>query len=278
MNLPRLSGCSVLLLCLMVGGSAQAFVGSLVVGLGEMNEEVGRIKTPFAAEAKFETEEMKGVAHIFYKPGKVRDDMEMGGQKMSMIRRFDLHKFWMIMGQGMYMEVDPERGSKQAPQYKLISRERVGRETVNGIPTTKYKSVYESSDGRFGGFTWFTDDNIAVKGFMVSKSNGKKQRFKFEITRLDRRSQPDSLFEIPAGYRKFNMGGMPGMGMVPQGGTAPGYPAPAGNTGSSANKEQGYVEEYANDAQKTTEDTVKNETMRELRNSIRKGMDSLFGR
>ncbi|HHQ14762.1 MAG TPA: hypothetical protein ENK16_07010, partial [Chromatiales bacterium] len=71
----------VFFLCLTIGGGAQAFVGGLVVGLSEMDPDVGHIETPFAADATFETEEMKGNTHIAYAPGRVRDEVDMGGQK-----------------------------------------------------------------------------------------------------------------------------------------------------------------------------------------------------
>jgi hypothetical protein len=196
---------------LTFGSSAQAFVGAIAVGLGQMNDDVGQIETAFAADAKIETEEMTAITRIYYKPGMVRDEIDMGGQKMITIRRFDTNKVWMLMGQGMYMEIDLEQGSKQVPEYKLISRELVGPETVNGMATIKYKSVYETKDGKFGGFTWFTEDNIAVKGFLISETKGKKQRVKFEITSLEREPQADSLFELPPGSKKINMGGFGGM-------------------------------------------------------------------
>jgi hypothetical protein len=214
--------------CVSIGGVAHAFVGSIAVGLGEMNDEIGRVQTSFAADAKLETEEMTVETRIYYKPGKVRDEMKIGGQEMVTIRRFDKNKLWMLMGQGMYMEIDPEQGSDQSPEYKLIERERVGPETVNGMQTTKYKSVYESKDGKFGGFTWFTEDNIAVKGFLVHQTKGDKKRLKFEFTSLERGAQPDSLFEVPKGYQKLQMGGFPGIqGMGRMGGGGmPGFGGP----------------------------------------------------
>jgi hypothetical protein len=207
--------------CLLAGGAAQAFVGAIAVGSGQ-RDGVGPVETSFAANARLETEEMTVDTRIHYKPGKVRDELKVGGQKMVTIRRMDLNKVWMLMGQGVYMEVDPSQGSKQAPDFKLISKEVVGPETVNGMKTTKYKSVYESSDGKFGGFTWYTEDNIAVKGFLVHQQKGEKRRIKFEFTKLERGEQPDTLFEIPAGYQKLNMGGIPGMPGMPGMGQMPG--------------------------------------------------------
>jgi hypothetical protein len=198
------------ILLLLLATAAQAFVGQIAVGLGRMNE-VGEIKTSFSADAKLETEDMTVDTRVYYKPGKVRDEMTVGGQKMITIHRFDLEKVWMIMGPGIYMETAVGQGGQQTPEFTLISREIVGSETVNGMETTKYKSVYETKDGKFGGFTWYTDDNIAVKGFLVHQSKGEKQRVKFELMNLERKEQPDSLFEVPKGAQKLNMGGMPGM-------------------------------------------------------------------
>ena len=282
----------------MFSGLAHAFLGTLAIGLGEMDQEVGRLQTAFAAEGKFETEEYTGITRVYYEPGKIRDEMDMGGgQQMVMIRRMDINKFWTLMGQGMYMEVDPQKaqqGSEQAPQYELVSRERIGRETVNGMSTTKYKSVYKSADGKFGGFTWYTDDNIAVKGFMIHETNGEKQRLKFEFTNLERGAQDDSLFELPPGAKPFNMGAMMSMSpeqmqqmqqMQNQAGAQQGSIASTdqvavpsqGQSGSQAG-DGGFVGEVAQEAEETAKDSAKQETMNEVRDSVRKGIGKLFGR
>jgi len=281
---------TVLFALLAIVGTAQAFVGVIAVGLGEMNDDVGRIQTSFAADATLETEEMTTKTRIHYKPGKVRDEIKMGGQEMVTIRRLDTNKMWMLMGQNMYMEINPEEGSEQAPEYKLISRELIGPETVNGMATTKYKSVYATKDGKFGGFTWFTEDNIAVKGFMISETNGNKQRVKFEFTSLERGDQDDALFEIPPGYQKFSMpsfGNMKGMGQMGAGGAGAGAntygtppPQPPANSGKKAPEEDdpNFAEEVAKEAEDTAKDTAKDETLREVRDGVRKGMGKLFGR
>lgn len=209
-SFPLATTCGVALALLLQVEVAQAFVGTIAVGLGRM-EDMGEVETAFAADATIETEEATVQSHINYKPGKVRDAVKVGGREMVTIRRFDIDKMWMIMGPGMVMEIDPEQGSEQAPDYKLVSREKVGPETVNGMATTKYKSIYETRDGKFGGFTWYTEDNIAVKGFLVHQSKGEKVRLKFELTNLERGPQADSLFELPSGAHKLNLQGFPGL-------------------------------------------------------------------
>jgi len=268
-------------------GLAQAFVGTIAVGLGEMDPNVGRIQTSFSADATVETEDMTATTRIYYAPGKVRDELKMSGQEVVTINRFDLKKVWMILGQGMYMEVDAEQGSDQAPSYKLISREVVGTEIINGMETTKYKSVYESKDGKFGGFTWFTDDNIAVKAFMVSETHGEKQRVKFEISNLERGNQADSLFEIPEGYTALNMGGMPNLGdmrrdaMKSFSGPPPGSVAAKEAPQPVAEADDNFVLEVAREAQDEAIDATNEEkenTKQGVRESVRKGIGKLFGR
>ncbi|MGI9343632.1 MAG: hypothetical protein ACR2QV_12345 [Gammaproteobacteria bacterium] len=200
--------------CFAVAGSANAFVGSLAVSIGQMNKgDAERTQTSFSADAKFETEDQQGTSKVNYRPGMVRDTLDMGGNKMTMIYRYDEKKVIMEMGNGMYMERAIDEPSKdQAPDYKLVSREVVGKEIVNGMETTKYKSVYESKDGKFGGFTWYTADDIAVKGFIVSEEGGEKTRMKFELSNVVRGEQSPDLFRPAPGSRKFNTGGFAGLG------------------------------------------------------------------
>ena len=259
-----------------ITASAHGFVGQIAVGLGEV-EERGRVEVSFSGTATFETEEMTTEALVYYEPGKVRDEIDMQGQKMVVIRRFDLNKFWMLMGHGMYMEVSPDEQDGKSREYKLVSREKVGRETVNGMETTKYKSIYETSDGKFGGFTWFTDDNIAVKAFIVHQSKGEKQRMKFEFTSLKRGSQDDELFELPPGAKPFSMGNMmSGYGQMsgqnPQAnqGSAQGEGESAGSEG----EEGDFAGEVADEAQESAMDA----TIRGVSDSVSKGIGKLFGK
>lgn len=275
--------------CLMVFGNAHAIVGTIAVGLGQMNDEIGDIKSSFSADAIVETEDMKATGKVYYKPGKVRDEMNMSGQQMVIIRLMDENRVLMLMGNGMYMETTADQNSEQAPEYELVSREIVGPETVNGMATIKYKSVYQGPDGKMGGFTWFNEDNVAVKGFLVSESKGEKDRIKYEFTSYTRGDQSEELFQVPPGSQKFDMGafaGMQGMGSqgTGQGGTgsygsSPSMPPQqpqASEPAGAAEEEQdpGFVGEVAEE----TQNTVEEETKRGINDAVRKGLGGLFGR
>lgn len=206
---------TLLLPCaLLLAGTSQAMVGGIAVSIGRATNIEGAEIAPFSADAQVETEENQMTSRVYYQSGKVRDEMEMSGMQMVTIQRYDEGKVWVLMGQGMYTEAEIGE-SEQAPEYKLVERTMEGKEEVNGMVTTKYKTIYEGPDGRFGGFTWFTDDNIAVKGIMVAETKGKKQRIKWTMSNVQRGTQPDSLFELPAGAKPMslmNMGAMGGMG------------------------------------------------------------------
>jgi len=261
---------------LVMAASAQGFVGQIAVGLGEV-EERGRIDVSFSGTATFETEEMTTDATVYYEPGKVRDEINMQGQDMVVIRRFDLNKFWMLIGHGMYMEVSPDETEEKTRDYTLVSREKIGRETVNGMETTKYKSIYETSDGKFGGFTWFTDDNIAVKAFMVHESKGEKQRMKFEFKSLQRGSQDDALFELPAGAKPFSMGNMmSGFGQMSGQNTPASVGQPPAEEDSSA--AEGEDRDLAGEVVDEAQDSAMDATIRGVSDSVSKGIGKLFGK
>jgi hypothetical protein len=52
---------------------------------------------------------------------------------------------------------------------------------------------------------------------VVGKDKGGKESFRMEVTAIEKKSLPDSDFAAPAGFEKFDMGGMGGMmkGLVP---------------------------------------------------------------
>lgn len=277
-------------------GAAHAFGGMIAIGQGQAAGK-GMVEVPFTADALLETSEQKMKTRIHYKPGKVRDDVVMGDQKVGYIQRFDLGRTWMLMpAQNMYMELSanqaPQQGSAAGvQQFRLVSREVLGREQINGEETTKYKVVYDTSDGRYGGFTWFTDDNIAVKSLMAKQGGGKDDRVRFEMTSLRRTDQADDLFELPKGAAKFDMSAMGMMGGMQSGGgmgtagmgTA-GAPGSAGAAGGATpapeaqtkQDDPNVAERMGDAARKSAEDEAVEESRKAGREAVRKALGGLF--
>ena len=250
-----------------------AFGGGIAVGMSRLNADgslAEALDLSFTAKATMETEEYNIEETMYYSPGKLREEIAMTNQNMVTIQRHDLGKLWMIMPQGMYMEHPLDAPSEQAKSFRLIQREQVGTETVNGMQTTKYKTIWETDDGRFGGFSWVNGDGIAVKAFLVSEQNGEKQRIRYQITEISMGEQPDSLFEVPDGFAKMDLSGMRGF---------------AGMTGGMQPPQQGSPEEQSSLPEDLTEaategakESAESETRYQVGKKVRDGIRGLFSR
>jgi hypothetical protein len=75
---------------------------------------------------------------------------------------------------------------------------KIGDDTVNGRSTVKYEGT--SASGETG--TFWLDSKLRFPVKWQGKNNGG------EIRDIQEGTQPSNLFEVPAGYTKFDMGGM----------------------------------------------------------------------
>lgn len=87
---------------------------------------------------------------------------------------------------------------EQAGNSKWGNCTKVGGDSVNGRSAVKYQAV--SSDGKTG-YAW-----VDTKLHCVVKTEDATSGL--ELRNIQEGSQPASLFEIPAGYTKFDMGSM----------------------------------------------------------------------
>lgn len=164
--------------------------------------------TEFSADTitTFEGQE-KMTGKMFFKPDKFRMEMKMH-EDMIMITRVDKKVVWNIMtGEKMYMEMPIDLSKKPRVEEKFegeIDRKQVGTETIDGHPTKKYLITYKANNKQEQVYQWMaTDINFPVKTAAVDGS------WTQEFKNIKMGSQPDKLFEVPAGYQKMQMpGGM----------------------------------------------------------------------
>lgn len=121
------------------------------------------------------------------------------------ITRIDKNVVWILMpAQRMYMEQPLKPENVVATTDKMpgeIERKLVGKETVGGKRTDKYRIVYTAADKKETIFQWITaDSGLPIKSAAVDG------RWTIEYKNLKTGKQPDSLFEIPTGYQKFSLG------------------------------------------------------------------------
>ncbi len=120
--------------------------------------------------------------------------------------------------QHMYMEMPPQMAAQRNPYRFFLSGDvdsacsdwlaqswnkggtcrKVGNETVNGRSTVKYEGT--NAKGESG--TMWLDHKLRFPVKWEGKNGGG------ELRNIQEGSQPASLFEIPAGYTKFDMGSM----------------------------------------------------------------------
>ncbi len=145
-------------------------------------------RVDYSADSTMEMDEgMTMKSHVYHTSGKER--MEMGGADGSVtIIRKDKKVMWQLMGD-MYMEMALDQSNSSELSAMDVEQTAVGKETINGVKTTKSKVIATKKDGsKFGGFFWTT------------KEGDKKVRMASELTNLKIEKQDPALFEIPAGH------------------------------------------------------------------------------
>lgn len=138
---------------------------------------------------------------IFVSKQKTR--MEMPGAIT--IARMDEKVAWVLMpAQQMYMEqpINPATLATSAKMSGEIERKLIGSDIIEGRKADKYRVVYTDNSGkRWVMLQWFLAGlNIPVKSAAEDAS------WSMEYKNIKRGAQPDALFEVPVGYKKFSYG------------------------------------------------------------------------
>lgn len=198
-------------------------------------------------------------------PGKSLIEMNMGGMQGSAIIRDDLQKAWFVMpNMGMYREMNLHDASRQQADSMQVSKvEKVGRETINGYPSTKFETKFKNESGKGTGFMWITDSGVPIKMDMTYENRRMKgQRLQMHLEDLVIRPQDNNLFELPAGLQKMGFTAIMGMAKQMSKDTAQ-------DTQPVSQQRSNVVEEVGKAAADETQQEVKNETRRAIRDGIR---------
>ncbi len=131
--------------------------------------------------------------------------MEMPGSVM--IVRRDLQLMWMVMPeQKMYMEhpINQAMSAQTQPEIEGESeRIAMGSEIVNGKNAQKFKVSFEAR-GESGQIYQWMDGDTPVRTQAIDGS------WTVDFKNIQTGSQPESLFDPPAGYQKMDIAGMAG--------------------------------------------------------------------
>jgi outer membrane lipoprotein-sorting protein len=175
--------------------------------------------TPFSGDLALKTkkaEDMNG--KIYFSGTKMRMDMDSRGHSMIMINDMPGKVSYMLMPQQkMYMEMrlgqQTMHGPKMPdlksydPEHPCASQtdmtcEKVGTETVNGRSADKW--LFKNTRSGETTTAWI-DKKIHFPLKSVTSSGTE-----MNLTNIQESAPATSLFEIPSGYKKFDMGAMMG--------------------------------------------------------------------
>ena len=160
---------------------------------------------------KMGEETVKG--KVYVKGNKIRQEVVKEGEKAVMIMRLDKGIIWNLMPEEkIYMEMPNLGDVANDPEYikkieEMAEKKYLGKEKVNGYVCKKYKYIY--SDKSMGALTqWFSEKlNYPIKTEMGGQPGGMDMLIEYK--NIKEKGLQDSLFEIPPGYTKMQIPGMP---------------------------------------------------------------------
>jgi len=131
-----------------------------------------------------------------------KDRIRMENPETITITRMDKKTVWILMPKDkMYMEQPFDPASVIGASDKVsgeIERKLIGQEIIGGRMSSKYQVVYNQNGRKMSMFQWL------VPGLsMPVKTAAADNSWVMEYKNIKTGRQPDSLFEIPAGYQKF---------------------------------------------------------------------------
>ena len=159
----------------------------------------------FSADTVLTSDGQKTYGKIYSKTDRFRMEITQP-EHMTTITRMDKMIAWNIMhSQKMYMEMP--FNPKSAPKTEIhgeIDRKQVGTETIDGHPAKKYLITYKEGSHTEKVYQWLaTDINFPVKTADINN------KWIQEYKNIKIGSQPNSLFELPEGYKKMHIPKMP---------------------------------------------------------------------
>ncbi len=177
----------------MLTGASEPYSGMQSVTIGNKNKPVFTAMT-------------------YHEGQMVRMDLGEGAESMSVVANLVEGDSTMLMHEmGMYKTISGKQVRKFQGNMgmEFSNQQEVGRETVNGVSTTKYTADQVDPQGNSGtGTYWVTDGGILVRSEVEVKRRRKVERTTTNLTDLKIGDQPNELFEIPASYQTMSLGSL----------------------------------------------------------------------
>jgi hypothetical protein len=167
-------------------------------------ETLGDARVGFSAERVLVFDGHSYVGRIWSMPGEQRHEQELPAVKPVFILHSD-SAVGDILLPNLHTAVEfvLPRALAALGKPGLLGKP-VGKETINGIPTTKYAVDKKIPEGRLAGSLWLSADGIPMRCEGSFTSNkGKASTVHWELRHVEIGKQNAALFEVPAGFSKL---------------------------------------------------------------------------
>lgn len=125
------------------------------------------------------------------------------GIDIDLVLRFDRNLLWQMTPMFALAAETDISGMDSPANIRVLSRQRLGKETLGGESVTRWKILYQTRGGtRREGEYWQNAAGVHVKSrFAVTDPEGKARRVELELRDLKVGPQPPDIFEVPEGYK-----------------------------------------------------------------------------
>ncbi len=142
---------------------------------------------------------------FYYKVDRWRVEAEADGKHQTSIIRKDKKMVWhMAVQQKQYLQLTLSGKDLAGLAFGSVpgevKREQIGKESVHGRSTTKYR-IYCKIDNNDGIFYQWVDDEYG----MPVKVSDKEGKYVSEFRNIKFGPQSEDLFELPAGYTMYTI-------------------------------------------------------------------------
>ncbi|HUC70739.1 MAG TPA: hypothetical protein VMS01_06070 [Stellaceae bacterium] len=167
-------------------------------------ETLGDPQVGFSAERVLVFDGHSYIGRMWNMPGEQRHEQELPSVKPVFILRADSSIGDVLLPElHTAVEFDLPKVLAVLGQPDILGKP-VGRETVNGIATTKYEVDRDIPDGHLSGALWLSRDGIPMRcDGSYANRKGKVSTVHWELRHVQIGEQDAGLFEVPAGYSKL---------------------------------------------------------------------------
>jgi hypothetical protein len=174
---------------------------------------LGDPSVPFSADRSLTVGDRSFSGKLYAIPGSQRHEQQVAGVEQVIILHGKDARGWLVLPTlNSYVEFWFARAATELKADDLLST-KLGEETIEGQPTTKYRIEHTARDGTSAdGYIWLTREGIPMRldGMYRPANGGTPTPVRMELSNLRKGPQDPALFAVPQ-----NMMKLPGGALAP---------------------------------------------------------------